>query len=163
METVDVLRPLSLGKLGLRPRELEPVVRELLVERGLRRSHEIGFGPRLECPALDERNALDAPAPNADRLQLDLELGDLGMRGEPGRRGCAYPARFLRVNHLQRVTEVRAALLLHLDDDDAAAASKHEVELVPTHVCVRVEQAIPTQPVVEEGAALAAVHAATSW
>jgi hypothetical protein len=59
------------------------------------------------------------------------------------------------------VPEAGAALLLHLDEEQAAASAQHEVELVTAGTRIRVEEAVPAKPVVEEGAPLAAVHAAS--
>ncbi len=53
------------------------------------------------------------------------------------------------------------ALLLHLRDHEPAAAPEHEVELVAADARVRVEQAVATEPVVQERAPLAAIHAAS--
>ena len=50
VEPVDVLRPLPLGELCLRPREMEVLVGELAVEGGLRRGHEAEVRPRAQVP-----------------------------------------------------------------------------------------------------------------
>jgi hypothetical protein len=71
-------------------------------------------------------------------------------------------AHLLLVDHLERIAVGRAALLLHLDDEQPHAATQDQVELVPPHTRIRLEEAVPAKPVVEKGAALAAVHAAST-
>ena len=66
------------------------------------------------------------------------------------------------MNHLERMPEVRASLLLHLDDQHRPAAPQHEVELVAARPRVGLEQSVPAESIVKEGAALAAVHAAAA-
>ena len=83
------------------------------------------------------------------------------MPREPRARRRANAARLLGVHHLERVAEAVAALLLHLDDHDPPPAPDDEVELVPAHARVGVEQAIATEPVMKQRAALAAIHAAS--
>jgi hypothetical protein len=56
---------------------------------------------------------------------------------------------------------VGAALLLHLDDEDAAAAPQNEVELVTADACVRFEEPVPPTSVVPESVLLSAIHAAS--
>jgi hypothetical protein len=68
----------------------------------------------------------------------------------------------LLVDHLEGVTERAAALLLHLDDKEAVASPEHEIELVPADADVRVHEPVSAKPVVEECAALAAIHAAST-
>ena len=52
--------------------------------------------------------------------------------------------------------------LLHLDEDDRPPSAEHEVELVARRTGVRIEQAVAADRVVEQGAALAAIHAASA-
>ena len=72
-----------------------------------------------------------------------------------------HAARLLVVDHLQRVPERRAALLLHLDDENAAAAPQDEVELEAPDARIRREQAVAAESVVAKGESLAPVHAAS--
>jgi hypothetical protein len=83
------------------------------------------------------------------------------VRREPRVRAGTDASALLAVDHLERMPEVRAALLLHLRDHDALPAPQDEIQLVPAGTHVRREQAIPTETVVEERAALPAVHAAS--
>ena len=107
-----------------------------------------------------ERHALDSVPSNPDCLHGELEAGSLGMRRTPRPGSRMHAACLLLVDHLERVSEGLAALLLDLDDEKRAAASKHEIELVPTRVDVRIEKPVPPQSVVSERAPLATVHAA---
>jgi hypothetical protein len=56
----------------------------------------------------------------------------------------------------------RARFLLHLDHEEPSAPPQHEVELVATDTRVRRQEPVAAEPVVVEGAALAAVHAAST-
>ena len=98
---------------------------------------------------------------HADGLELDLEPGELGTGGEPGSRRARHAARLLGIDHLQRMTEGGAALLLDLDHDQTAPSAQDEVELVAAGAGVGLEQAVAAKPVVAKGAALAAIHAAS--
>jgi hypothetical protein len=71
------------------------------------------------------------------------------------------PPELLLIDHLERVAIVGAALLLHLDDEDAAAAPQNEVELIAADPCVRVEQPVSPQPIMPESAPLSSIHAAS--
>lgn len=108
-----------------------------------------------------KRDALDAPADDSRGLDGELEPGRFGMRGEPRLRRGEHAPRLLRVDHLEGMPEVGAALLLHLDDHEAAAAPEHEIELIASRARVRVEEAVAAEPVVAKGAPLAAIHAAS--
>ena len=85
------------------------------------------------------------------------------MRREP--RACRARTRraFSGVTISSGWPNARAGLLLDLDDQQRAAAAEDEVELVAARTGVRGEQAVAAEPIVEEGAALAAVHAASSY
>ena len=72
-----------------------------------------------------------------------------------------HAARLLGVDHLERMTEAVAALLLDLDHEQPAPSAQDEIELVAAGAGVGVEQAVAAKPVVAEGAALAAIHAAS--
>jgi hypothetical protein len=91
---------------------------------------------------------------NRDELECDLEVGHLGMLGQPGLGGPPQAAPLLRTNHLQRIAETVSALGLHLAEDEPAAASKHDVELVAGGARVRRQYAVPTQAVVQTCAPL---------
>ncbi len=84
------------------------------------------------------------------------------MRAEPACRSGVDSAHLLLVDHLERIAEGSAALLLHLDHEQPLASTQDQVELVPPHARVRLDEAVATEPVVGEGAALAAVHAAST-
>ena len=73
-----------------------------------------------------------------------------------------HAPRLLLVDHLERISERAAALLLHLDDEEGSPAAQDEVELVGAGACVRLDQPVSAQSIVAKGAALAAVHAACS-
>src|SRR5262245_44431363 len=108
-----------------------------------------------------ERHALHPVPTNACRLERDVELGEVRASGKPAGRRAPDVPRLLLVDHLERMPERAAGLLLHLDDEDAASAAKYEVELVATHACVRREQAVSAESIVAEGDSLAPVHAAS--
>jgi len=59
------------------------------------------------------------------------------------------------------MSEAGTALLLHLDDYEPTAAPEDEVELVAADAGIRLEEAVAANPIVSEGAALAAIHAAS--
>ncbi len=108
-----------------------------------------------------QRDALDPTPVDADRLELDLEPGEVGTGGEPGSRRARHAAPLLGIDHLQGMTEGGSTFLLDLDHDQAAPSAQDEVELVAAGAGVGVEQAVAAKPVVAEGAALAAIHAAS--
>jgi hypothetical protein len=114
------------------------------------------------CAVLRQWNPLDPPSLDARRLELDVETAELGMRGQPTRSGGPDATDLLLVDHLERVAELGTTLLFDLDDEDAPAAPEHEVELVAADAHVRCQQAVAPESVVVEGAALAAVHAAST-
>lgn len=101
----------------------------------------------------------DAPARR--RPELDLEPGKLGAGSEPGSRGKRHPTRLLSVDHLERMPEAVSPLLLDLDHQQAPASAQYEIELVTAGPRICLEQAIAAEPIVLEGAALAAIHAAS--
>jgi hypothetical protein len=98
---------------------------------------------------------------NTGCLDGELEPGRLGMGSEPGSRGGVHAPRFLRIDHLEWMSEVGTALLLYLDDHDTTAPAEDEVELEAGRTCVRSEKAVAAEPVVAKGAPLAAIHAAS--
>ncbi len=112
VKAVDVLRPLPLRQLRLRPRKLE-VVGELAVERVLGRSHAPWFdrepGPERSLSGWagsdglsQQRNALDAATLDADSFELDVEPRELGMRSEPGSRCHADTRRVFSASIISR-------------------------------------------------------------
>ncbi len=98
---------------------------------------------------------------DAHCLELDVEACELRPCGEPSRSRAPYVAHLLLVDHLERMPEGITALLLHLDDQDAAPPSQHEIELVAADARIRREQPVSTEAVVAEGDSLAPVHAAS--
>jgi hypothetical protein len=109
---------------------------------------------------LRQRDALHTTPAYACGLELDVESSEIRVRREPaGGRGSDATG-LLLVDHLERVPEAGAALLLHLDDEDAATAAQHEIELVPPHPNVRGQEPVSAESVVTEGDSLAPVHAA---
>ena len=76
-----------------------------------------------------------------------------GCAGEPGSRRVRHAARLLGVDHLERMTEAVAALLLDLDHEQPTTSTQDEIELVAARARVGVEQAVAAKPVVTEGAA----------
>jgi hypothetical protein len=111
---------------------------------------------------LPERDALDPAPADAYSLEHEVELGELRVRYEPGVRGGVHSPHLLLVDHFERVPVLGTSLLLHLDYDEAASASQHEIELVATNARVGVEKSVSAQSVVAEGASFAAVHAAST-
>ena len=122
-----------------------------------------GFRRFARTRSLAERYTFDPPPTNARGLEheLELELGELRMPGQPCQRSCADAPHLLFVDHLQRMPELGPALLLHLDDEKAAASPYDEIELVATDARVGVEKFVTAKSVVAKGAALAAIHAAS--
>ncbi len=99
VQPMDVLRPLALGEVALRPGKVEV---DVAVERFLRRSHP---GP-VSTRALERLSQmLDAAGANADDVEPRLALNVLRMRGEPGLGSLGQTALLLRRDHLQRVAE----------------------------------------------------------
>ena len=109
---------------------------------------------------LPERNALDPAPADACSLEHEIELGKIRVRREPGVRGGVHSPHLLLVDHFERVAVPGTSLLLHLDDEKAAAAPQNEIELVATDACVGVEKSVSAQSVVKESAPFAAIHAA---
>src|SRR6478672_11195843 len=62
------------------------------------------------------RNALEPAVAHGDHVEADCETRKLGARAEPCLRGAAQPALLLGRQHLERVAEPRASLLLDLDE-----------------------------------------------
>jgi len=109
----------------------------------------------------DQRDALDLAALHRRSLDDDLEMRELGVGSEPRTSGRQHATLLLGIDHLEGMTEPGSPLLLHCDDDETTTAPENEVELVAACTRVGFEQSIAAEPVVEEGAALAAIHAAS--
>jgi len=101
------------------------------------------------------------PPTNARGFESEIEACKLGTACEPPTRRSMHAPHFLRVDHLERIPVARTALLLHLDDDEALAPAKDEIQLVTTSARVRCEQPISAKSVVAKSAPLAAIHAAS--
>jgi hypothetical protein len=89
-----------------------------------------------------------------DELESDLKVAQLGMLGQPRLGGSPQAAPLLGADHVERIPETLSALGLHLAEDEPLTPAKHDVELVAGDAGVRREYAVPTQPVVQTGAAL---------
>src|SRR5207247_1452726 len=100
------------------------------------------------------RDPLETVAENRHDVERHLEAGEGGTRRKPDLRGSADPAALLLIDHLDRVPEPRAALRLHLAEDEPAAAAQDEVELVAGRPCVLGEDLVAAEPVVPTGAPL---------
>ena len=99
MQPVDVLRPLALGEVALRPGEVEI---DVAVERFLRRSH---LGP-VSTRALERLSQmLDARGADADDVEPRFAAHVLRMRSEPGLGSLGQTTLLLGRDHLQRVAE----------------------------------------------------------
>ncbi len=83
------------------------------------------------------------------------------MSREPGPGSELHPAHLLLVDHLERMPEGISALLLDLYHEHATPSTQDKIELISASASVGLEQAIPAEPIVTKGAALAAIHAAT--
>lgn len=83
------------------------------------------------------------------------------MLGQPCLCSGVYAPHLLCVDHLQRMPELGAALLLHFDHEQPAPAAQHEIELVPADTRVGVEETVAAKAIVAESAPLAAVQAAS--
>jgi len=83
------------------------------------------------------------------------------MGREPPGRCRSDASNLLVIDHLERITERRAALFLYLHDDKATAPPEHEIELVATDARVGGEESVAAKTIVKESAPLAPVHAAS--
>jgi len=108
---------------------------------------------------LAEWDALDPAPADACSLEHEVELGELGVSGQPCVRSGVDAPHLLLVDHLERVPVAGTSLLLYLDHDEAAAAPQHEIELVATNARVGVEKSVSAKSVVTESAPFAAIHA----
>jgi hypothetical protein len=109
---------------------------------------------------LPEWDALDPTPADACSLEHEVELGELGVPGQPCLRSGVDAPHLLLVDHLERVAVPGTSLLLHLNDDEAPPAPQHEIELVATNARVGVEESVSAQSVVTKSAPFAAIHAA---
>ncbi len=109
---------------------------------------------------LSEGDTLDATTRDTRRLEHEVELGELRMLGQPCLRSGVDAPHLLLVDHLEWVAVPGTSLLLHLDDDEAAPAPQHAIELVATNARVGIEKSVSAQSVVTESAPFAAIHAA---
>src|SRR5215510_8638261 len=69
------------------------------------------------------------------------------MDAEPMRRRSPNSSLLFLVDHLLRLTEHDARLLLHLAEHELPSAPHHEVELVARDPRVRLEHAISADPI----------------
>src|SRR4249920_1167097 len=83
---------------------------------------------RSRSSASDQERSRSSVA-YSDHVEADCETRELGARAEPRLRGAAQPALLLGRQHLERVAEPRASLLLDLDEPQHAAAPDDQVEL----------------------------------
>src|SRR5579864_9508955 len=100
-------------------------------------------------PAILERvgNPAQPALPHANDVEADVEAVELGPSREPRLRRAAHAALLLGADHLRRIAERGAALLLHLDEAQRPAASRDEVDLAAGRPHVRAEDAPAAQPV----------------
>src|SRR5579862_6925942 len=159
MEAMDVLRPLALGQLALRPGEVEV---DLGVEHVLRDRHRASFGSGRRFPgpgvglegapvAAETAFALD------DDVESDGERVELGSRREPRLGSAPDAANLLVAHHLEWITESRAALRFHLAEDEHVPAPRDDVELVAGDPRLRVEDLIAANAIPTRSAALGVV------
>ena len=97
---------------------------------------------------------LEPPSFDGDDLEAAIERPALGMTGEPDLGRAPEATAFLRRHHLERVAVVGGRLALHLAEDEPAAATDDQVELVAAGPDIGVEHAVAAQAVVERGPAL---------
>src|SRR6187200_1805576 len=97
---------------------------------------------------LRQRHSLHAATANGGGLEHHVQPIELRMGGQPTPSCRVDPSHLLLVDHLERVPERRAALLLHLDDHDAVTASQDEIELVAAGSRVCLEQSIAAEAIV---------------
>ena len=119
MQPVDVARSLALGKVALRPRELEV---DLGVQGVLRGGHGASFAPAVAEPPRTQRHARSSlPAAFGHDVEANGAARVLRMRREPrGRRSPQAPY-LLGRDHLERIAEAGARLRLHLAEDERRA------------------------------------------
>jgi uncharacterized heparinase superfamily protein len=82
---------------------------------------------------------------------------------EPGLGGAADPPDLLRADHRDRLAEARAGLRLDLAEDEAAAASRDQVELVASRPDVRAQDPVAAERVVDGRAPLGGMAEAQVW
>src|SRR5689334_11608379 len=102
--------------------------------------------------------ALEAAVADGDDVECDVEVGELGMPGEPRLRGTADATLLLLRHRLDRVAERRPALLLHLDEPQPPAAPRDQVDLVAGRPHVRAEDLPAAEAVPACGAPFGRVH-----
>src|SRR5581483_1888611 len=99
---------------------------------------------------------------DCDDLERTLEALELRMLRQPGLSGTAEAPLLLRADHLERVAEALADLLLDLAEDQVPAPAGDDVELVPAGPGVPPQDPVAADPVVPGGAPLglrASLHA----
>src|SRR5438876_12288488 len=79
-----------------------------------------------------DAHVLEPTGRDADGIEPGLEPGQLRVRDEPARRRAAHVVELASVDHLERVAEALAALLLHLDEAQDATTTHDEIELGTT-------------------------------
>ena len=158
MEPVDVLRALALGKLGLRPGEVQFLGE--LARRAPLASEPCGPVRRRRPRSYvrGTRSTLRPLTPTASNSTSSVDSS--GWRASQSTAAACTRRAFSSSIISSGCAEAVAALLLHLGDDDAPAPTHDEIELVAPGACVRLEQAVAPQAVMEESPALSPVHAA---
>ena len=93
-------------------------------------------------------------ASNDYYVESQIAGGLRGIREQPSLCGASKPMLFLRADHFEGIAEAIAALRLDLAEDDGAAATDHEVELVPARPDIRRQDPVAAQPVMPQRPAL---------
>ena len=79
------------------------------------------------------------------------------MPAEPRRRGPPQTPSLLRVHHLDRIAKPLSRLLLHLAENEPAAAADDQVELITADPHVRRQNPVPAHAVPPHSAPLGAL------
>src|SRR2546421_5433836 len=93
------------------------------------------------------RDPLHAAFAHGDHVEPNGEPRELRLAAEPGCRRLSQPTLLLGRDHLERVAESRALLLLDFDEAQIASPSHDQVELVAAGPHVLAEDPPASQPV----------------
>src|SRR3954452_18267597 len=103
---------------------------------------------RDSTPASERlRHALHSPVADRDHVEADGEPRELGPRGEPGLRRAAQSPLLVGGDHLERIAEAGARLLLDLHESQRPPAPNDQVELVARSPDVLAEDLPAAEPV----------------
>lgn len=111
------------------------------------------FVPKV-APLERDVHPVDPPPVDADHLERDIDVVQLGMAREPCLGSQSEAPLLLPADHVHGLAEIDARAHLHLTEHEMRPSPQHEIELVPARACVRVEDAVAAKAVVEARATL---------